>query len=70
MVVPNDFIKKVKEMAKRGQIEIIGGGYYEPIFAIIPYRDKIAQIKKLSELIKNEFCHFKTANVTGTCKMK
>ncbi|UCC18392.1 MAG: DUF1925 domain-containing protein [Promethearchaeota archaeon] len=50
-----DFIQKVKIMAKRGQIEIIGGGYYEPIFAIIPYRDKIAQIKKLTDLIKNEF---------------
>ena len=50
-----DVIKKLKEMAKRGQIEIIGGGYYEPIFAIIPYRDKIAQMKKLSDLIKSEF---------------
>ena len=50
-----EFIEKLKIMAKRGRIEIIGGGYYEPIFAIIPYRDKIAQIKKLSELIKNEF---------------
>ncbi len=50
-----DFINKIKVMAKRGQIEIIGGGYYEPIFAIIPYRDKIAQMKKLSDLIKNEF---------------
>jgi alpha-amylase len=45
----------LKVMAKRGQIEIIGGGYYEPIFAIIPNRDKIAQIKKLSDLIKKEF---------------
>jgi len=50
-----EFIEKLKAMAKRGQIEIIGGGYYEPIFAIIPYRDKIAQMKKLSELIKKEF---------------
>ena len=50
-----EFIKKIKIMAKRGQIEIIGGGYYEPIFAIIPYRDKIAQMKKLSNLIKDEF---------------
>ena len=50
-----DFFDKLKVMAKRGQIEIIGGGYYEPIFAIIPYRDKIAQIKKLSDLIKKEF---------------
>jgi len=50
-----DFIAKLKVMAKRGQIEIIGGGYYEPIFAIIPYRDRIAQMKKLSDLIKKEF---------------
>ena len=50
-----DFIKKLKIMAKRNQIEIIGGGYYEPIFAIIPYRDKIAQMKKLTALIKKEF---------------
>ncbi|HDZ19155.1 MAG TPA: DUF1925 domain-containing protein [archaeon] len=49
------FIDKIRIMAKRGQIEIIGGGYYEPIFAIIPYRDRIAQIKKLTNLIYNEF---------------
>ncbi|MFW9942856.1 MAG: alpha-amylase/4-alpha-glucanotransferase domain-containing protein [Candidatus Thorarchaeota archaeon] len=50
-----EFIEKLKTMAKRGQIEIIGGGFYEPMFAIIPYRDKIAQMKKLSDLIKTEF---------------
>jgi alpha-amylase len=50
-----EFIEKLKIMAKRKQIEIIGGGYYEPIFAIIPNRDKIAQIKKLSEFIRNKF---------------
>jgi len=50
-----EFVDKIKIMAKRGQIEIIGGGYYEPIFAIIPYRDKIAQMKKLSDLIKKKF---------------
>jgi len=46
-----EFIEKLKIMAKRNQIEIIGGGYYEPIFSIIPYRDKIAQMKKLADLI-------------------
>ena len=50
-----DFIKKLKIMAKRGQIEIIGGGYYEPIFAVIPDRDKIAQMNLLSNLIEKEF---------------
>ena len=50
-----EFIDKLRIMARRRQIEIIGGGYYEPIFAIIPYRDKIAQMKKLSNLIRDEF---------------
>ena len=50
-----ELIDKIKKMAQRGQIEIIGGGYYEPIFAIIPNRDKIAQMRKLSNLIKTEF---------------
>ncbi|TXT54439.1 MAG: Alpha-amylase 1 [Promethearchaeota archaeon] len=48
-------IEKVKHMAKRGQIEIIGGGFYEPIFAIIPSRDRIIQMNKLSQLIKDQF---------------
>ncbi len=50
-----EFIDTLKVMARRGQLEMLSGGYYEPIFAIIPYRDKIAQIKKLSVLIYNVF---------------
>ena len=42
-----EYIEKLKIMAKRGQIELISGGYYEPVFAIIPHRDRLAQIKKL-----------------------
>ncbi|TXT58638.1 MAG: Alpha-amylase 1 [Promethearchaeota archaeon] len=47
--------EKIKKMSSRGQIEIIGGGYYEPIYAVIPHRDKIAQIRKLTALIQKEF---------------
>ncbi|TFG25599.1 MAG: DUF1925 domain-containing protein [Promethearchaeota archaeon] len=50
-----EFISLIKKMAKRGQIEIIGGGFYEPIYSIIPVRDSIAQMRKLSDLIKKEF---------------
>ncbi|MFX1238508.1 MAG: alpha-amylase/4-alpha-glucanotransferase domain-containing protein, partial [Promethearchaeota archaeon] len=50
-----EFVEKLKLMAERKQIEIIGGGYYEPIYAIIPMRDKIAQMRKLSHLIEEEF---------------
>ena len=51
---PN-LVKKLKIMSKRGQIEIIGGGFYEPIYAIIPDDDKIAQMKKLNDFIEQEF---------------
>ncbi len=50
-----DFIEKLKIMARRNQIELLGGGFYEPIFAIIPRRDRVAQMKKLSKLITEEF---------------
>ncbi len=50
-----EFITMLKEMINREQVELIGGGYYEPIYAIIPDRDKLAQMKKLSDLIIDEF---------------
>ena len=50
-----EIVEKLKKMSKRDQIEIIGGGYYEPIYAIIPDEDKIAQMNKLSKRIMDEF---------------
>ena len=37
------------------QIELIGGGYYEPILASIPQKDRIAQLEMLSESLKRLF---------------
>ena len=48
-------LEKVKEMVKRGQVEILSGGYYEPILPIIPERDRIGQIDMLSNFIKDYF---------------
>ena len=50
-----EFIDKVRALAQRGQIEIIGGGYYEPIFAMIPPRDGIKQMEMLRDRIKDLF---------------
>ena len=30
------------ELVRRGQIELLGGGFYEPILAVIPERDRSA----------------------------
>jgi len=45
----------LKEMAARGQAELFGAGYTEPVLAAIPSRDRIGQIKKLSQYIKEHF---------------
>ncbi|MFQ5770187.1 MAG: alpha-amylase/4-alpha-glucanotransferase domain-containing protein [bacterium] len=47
-----DFILGLKKLVHSGQIEIMTGGYYEPILSVIPYRDKIGQIKKLTNFIR------------------
>jgi len=49
------YIKDLKEMAERGQIEIIGGAYYEPILPVISDEDKLAQIRLMNDFIKNKF---------------
>ncbi len=48
-------LEKVKEMVKRGQVEILTGGYYEPILSIIPERDRLGQINMLSSFIRDYF---------------
>ena len=50
-----DHLKKLARMVKRGQLEIISGGFYEPILSVIPPQDQQAQIAKLSEKIRQVF---------------
>jgi 4-alpha-glucanotransferase len=45
----------VKTLVERGQVELLTGGYFEPILPVIPGRDKIGQITMLNDLIKSEF---------------
>lgn len=50
-----DYISRVQEFVQRGQIEILGGPYYEPILAAIPKRDRIGQIKAYTEHLNRLF---------------
>ncbi len=45
----------MQKLAKRGQVEFLTGGFYEPILASIPSRDRRAQIDKLSDFIEAYF---------------
>jgi alpha-amylase len=47
-----EFIPRLKKLVQSGQIEMMTGGFYEPIMTVIPYRDRLGQIKKLSEFVQ------------------
>jgi len=46
------FIPRLKKLVARGQVEMMTGGFYEPIMSIIPDEDKRGQIHKLSDFVK------------------
>ena len=50
-----EFFKRLQEMLRRGQIELMGGGYYEPILPSIPVADSYGQIMKMSDFIESNF---------------
>ena len=50
-----DYLLLIRELAQRGQLEIMTGGFYEPILPSVPDEDKSAQILKLSSFIEEKF---------------
>lgn len=50
-----DYIDRVAAQVKSGQVEILTGGYYEPILPALPDADKSGQIQKLTKYIKQRF---------------
>jgi len=50
-----DFLSKVSRLVGRGQVEIMTGGYYEPILPIIPDEDKLGQIARMTETCSRLF---------------
>ena len=50
-----ELLQQIRGLVARGQVEVMTGGYYEPILAIIPDADKRGQIEKLTRTIADEF---------------
>ncbi len=48
-------VELMRAMVGRGQLELLSGGYYEPILAVIPEADRIGQIRKLTDLVQSVF---------------
>jgi hypothetical protein len=45
----------VRELSGRGQVELLGGGFYEPILSIIPEEDRLGQIRLMSDYLAENF---------------
>jgi alpha-amylase len=50
-----EFLQRLAKLVQRDQVEIVSGGYYEPILPSIPDSDKIAQIRRLTERLAHHF---------------
>ncbi|MGH9354831.1 MAG: alpha-amylase/4-alpha-glucanotransferase domain-containing protein, partial [Terriglobia bacterium] len=50
-----EFLSQLRDLSDRGQVEHIGGGFYEPILVSIPDAEKIVQVRRHSEFLCRRF---------------
>ncbi|UCF04795.1 MAG: DUF1926 domain-containing protein [bacterium] len=50
-----EYIELLMRMISRGQVEIMSGGYYEPILSVIPERDRQGQLAMMKDYILGRF---------------
>lgn len=51
----SDFLSRIRKLVEKGQVEIMGGAYFEPILPAIPDEDKIGQIRLMSSRLEELF---------------
>jgi len=50
-----EFVARLRALADRGQVEILGGGHYEPVLASLPERDRIGQLERMADELERLF---------------
>ena len=50
-----EYVKLLKELKRRGQLEIVSGGMYEPVLSLIPEGDAIEQIQMHMDFMEKVF---------------
>jgi 4-alpha-glucanotransferase len=51
----NDYLSIIGEMVKRRQVEMLSGGFFEPLLAEIPARDAIGQVNMMNVYLTEKF---------------
>ncbi|WP_461257158.1 alpha-amylase/4-alpha-glucanotransferase domain-containing protein, partial [Treponema sp. R80B11-R83G3] len=50
-----EFLMLIEDMITRKQAELLGGGFFEPSFPLIPLQDRIGQIELMTTYIRKHF---------------
>ncbi len=49
------FVRDLRALVERGQVEALGGGLYEPVLASLPERDRVAQLERMADTVEATF---------------
>ncbi len=49
------FFGHLRQLCERDQVEILGGGFYEPMLAVLPERDALGQLRMMSDYVAHHF---------------
>jgi 4-alpha-glucanotransferase len=44
-----EFVARLRALVNGGQVELLGGGLYEPVLASLPERDRVAQLRRMAD---------------------
>ncbi len=50
-----EYVARVRALAESGRVEVLGGGFFEPILTMIPHRDRVGQILEFSAYLEEAF---------------
>jgi alpha-amylase len=50
-----EYIARVRALVETGRVEILGGGFYEPIMTMIPHHDRVGQIRDYTAYLQELF---------------
>ena len=50
-----ELIERLRDLVDRGQVEIVGGAYYEPVLVSLPERDRHGQLVRMADELERLF---------------
>ena len=50
-----DTVDRLRNLVERDQVEMLGGGYHEPVLASLPERDRIGQLRRMADEVEHRF---------------